>query len=462
MKSNKMKYCLLVLLCLSSPLSLCGANLPASIHVSENKRFLVDQDGQPFFYLGDTAWELFHRLTREEADEYLKCRAEQGFTVIQAVALAELDGLRTPNAYGFLPFQKEDPIEWDEKPGQNDDYWDHVDWIVHRANEHGLYVGLLPTWGCYWHDQGRALFTPEKARVYGKKIAQRYKDCQVIWILGGDRNPENEEQKNIIRAMAQGIREGDGHTHLISYHPGGSWGSANFFHGEEWLDFNMRQNGHNHWYDIYRKTLEDYQREPIVPVMDAEPVYEDHPVAFDAKTRGHSIAADCRRALYWDLFNGAFGHTYGHHSVWQCFDEGRQGINNPLMTWRKALRQPGAQEMRYAKKLLLSYPFLTRIPATDKVLVQNPIPSAWPGQGLYHFAATMDTDSTYLMVYSPVGRTFTVRTSVLRGKNLKGKWYNPRNGKYSKIGYINKADSVDFISPNPGEFLDWILIITGE
>ncbi|MFO7620852.1 MAG: DUF4038 domain-containing protein, partial [Bacteroidales bacterium] len=29
--------------------------------ISENKRFLVFEDGTPFFYLGDTGWELFHR-----------------------------------------------------------------------------------------------------------------------------------------------------------------------------------------------------------------------------------------------------------------------------------------------------------------------------------------------------------------------------------------------------------------
>jgi hypothetical protein len=46
-------------------------------------RYLVTERGEPFFYLGDTAWELFHRLTREEADLYLKDRAAKGFTVIQ-------------------------------------------------------------------------------------------------------------------------------------------------------------------------------------------------------------------------------------------------------------------------------------------------------------------------------------------------------------------------------------------
>ncbi len=70
------------------------------ISVSKNHRFLVDESGAPFFWLGDTAWEIFHRLTREETEDYLENRRQKGFNVIQAVALAEFDGLRIPNAYG--------------------------------------------------------------------------------------------------------------------------------------------------------------------------------------------------------------------------------------------------------------------------------------------------------------------------------------------------------------------------
>lgn len=40
--------------------------------VSRNNRFLARADGSPFFYLSDTAWELFHRLNREEARTYLQ------------------------------------------------------------------------------------------------------------------------------------------------------------------------------------------------------------------------------------------------------------------------------------------------------------------------------------------------------------------------------------------------------
>src|SRR5688500_14111851 len=77
-----------------------AAEAPSRLQVSDNKRFLITADGSPFFYLGDTAWELFHRLDREQADRYLQDRAAKGFTVIQAVALAELQGHSDPNAYG--------------------------------------------------------------------------------------------------------------------------------------------------------------------------------------------------------------------------------------------------------------------------------------------------------------------------------------------------------------------------
>jgi hypothetical protein len=93
------------------------------LQVSENKRFLVHKDGTPFFWLGDTAWELFHRLNREEANRYLENRAKKGFTVIQAVALSEVDGHSAPNPYGHLPLVDLDPARPDVKEGQENDYW---------------------------------------------------------------------------------------------------------------------------------------------------------------------------------------------------------------------------------------------------------------------------------------------------------------------------------------------------
>jgi len=438
-----------------------GAEAASGLKVSENGRFLIEENGRPFFYLGDTAWELFHRLNREEADRYLENRAHKGFTVIQAVALAELNGLNDPNPYGHRPLLNNDPATPDVKEGPANDYWDHVDYIVNKANALGLTMGFLPTWGDKWNKAwgtGPVTFDPEKARIYGEWLGQRYRDKRLIWILGGDRAIENDGHKAVIRAMALGLRAGDNRAHLITFHPPGGQGSSAWLHGEEWLDFNMRQNGHVTEFRSYSNTRADYDRTPIKPVLDGEPIYEDHPVSFNAKDFGHSVAADVRRPLYWDLFSGACGHTYGHHSVWQMYAPGRSPINAPLMPWFKAIDQPGAGQMQYGRRLIESRPFLTRIP-DDSILVQAEVPTSVPGAGLRRFVATRDQEGTYAMVYAPIGRPFSVRMNKINGSKVKAWWFNPRNGEAQSIGEFPNTGDRQFDPPNSGEMLDWILVL---
>jgi hypothetical protein len=439
-----------------------GAEPLPRLKVSEDRRFLTTADGRPFFWLGDTAWELFHRLNREEADEYLALRAKQGYTVIQAVALAELDGHTDPNPYGHLPLVDLDPARPAVIDGPSNDYWDHVDYIVDSANARGLYVGFLPTWGRYWHDKvrdERPLFTRASAEAYGKWLGERYKDKAIVWILGGDRAIENDEQREIIRAMARGLRQGDGGSQLMTFHPPGGRGSAEWFHTDDWLDFNMRQNGHvTEFTERYAKTREDYDRTPAKPVIDGEPIYEDHPVSFSPDNLGHSTAADVRRPLYWDLFSGACGHTYGHHSVWQMWRDGRNPINRPLMPWHEAIHQTGAAQMQFGRKLLESRPQTQRIP-DNGVVVTDRVASAVPGAGRYRFAATRDSTGSYALIYLPVGRKFRVRMDKISGPTVKAWWYNPRDGKAEAIGEFPNTGEREFISPTPGEALDWILVL---
>jgi hypothetical protein len=434
------------------------------LKVSENHRFLVTDSGRPFFYLGDTAWELFHRLNREEADRYLSDRAAKGFSVIQAVALAEIDGLTDPNPYGFTPLTDNDPLRPAVKDGPDNDYWDHVDWIVDRANALGLYVGFLPTWGDKWNPawakNSTAIFNPSNAETYGEWIGRRYKDKGLIWVLGGDRPLDTPEHIEVIRAMARGLRRGDGGTHLITYHPVGGSGSADKLHDEPWLDFNMRQNGHTDDAPFSIKTFVDYQRTPIKPIIDAEPIYEDHPVAFKGSERGYAIAADARRTFYWDTFAGACGHTYGHHAVWQMFDSPKRApLNGPVMPWHQAIHQPGAGQLQIGRRLLESRPILDRIPDSS-IIVPHPITTnAVPGNGLRRFVATRDGAGTYAMVYAPVGRAFRVRMSVIQAPSIKAWWFNPRTGAASFISTFANSGEQEFISPDPGEMLDWVLVL---
>lgn len=173
---------------------------------------------------------------------------------------------------------------------------------------------------------------------------------------------------------------------------------------------------------------------------------------------GHSLAADVRRPLYWDLFSGACGHTYGHHSVWQMWQPGRNPINNPLMPWHEALDQPGAGQMQYGRRLMESRPFLTRVP-DDTVIVTDRVPTSVPGAGRYRYVATRDEAGTYAMVYAPVRRPFSVRMDAIAGPKVKGWWFNPRNGQATAIGEFSNQGARAFQPPDRGEELDWVLVL---
>ena len=432
-----------------------GDFVHGDLKVSENRRFLVHADGTPFFYLGDTAWELFHRLDRDRADRYLANRAAKGFTVIQAVALAELDGLNDPNPYGHRPLIDNDPAQPDVKDGPNNDYWDHVDYVVKRAETLGMVIGMLPTWGDKWNKKwgrGPVVFNVENAEVYGRWLGGRHKDApNIIWILGGDRPVENERQKEIIRAMARGLKAGDGGRHLMTFHPTGGRTSSEYFHDDDWLDFNMHQTGHRDrgsWDSITK----DYQRTPIKPVLDGEPLYEDHPINFKPLEYGFSADWHIRRLAYWHVFAGACGHTYGCHNIWQMYAPGRSPISHAHHYWDESLDLWGARDMQYVKDLMLSRPYLTRVP--DQSIVASGI-----GEGDGYVSATRDSQGRYAFVYTPLGRPVTVRLDKLSGVKVKAWWYDPRHGTVTEIGVFDKQGTCEFKPPVHGKGNDWVLVL---
>jgi Protein of unknown function (DUF4038)/Putative collagen-binding domain of a collagenase len=429
--------------------------------VSENGRFLVREDGTPFYWLGDTVWELFHRATRENAEYYLAKRSAQRFTLIQAVVLAEFNGIREPNAYGDLPLVDENPAE------PNEAYFHHVDWIVVRANQLGLTVGMLPIWGDkvgQTNGDGPRIFTPQNARIYGEFLGKRYRDADVVWIIGGDRVVDDPEKYDIWRSLGEGLRVGDGGQHLMTFHPRGgddviSSSSTVFANSDPLLDFNMRQNGHFHGTPTWARIAHDYSQIPAKPVIDGEPIYEDHPIGFKAAEYGYSNAHDCRRFLYWDLFAGAFGHTYGHHTVWQMHTPSRgKGINQPIDYWLDALESPGAWQIRHARALLESRPFLTRIP-DDSLIVPSSVPNAVPGAGTKFMNSTRNSDGCYGMIYSASSRPYVVNPGQLSGSLLHYWWFNPRDGTHIDLGVFSRSNLIDVTPPLRGEDVDWVLVI---
>ncbi len=144
------------------------------LKVSDNHHFLAHEDGSPFFWLGDTGWELLHRLNKSDTEHYLRNRSGLGFNVIQCV-LPGLMGLEVPNQEGELLLDSMDPSKPNEK------YFKHVDWVIDKANEFGIKLAILPIWG----RQIEKVFNEKTAYIFGVYLGNRYKDrTNIVWELG--------------------------------------------------------------------------------------------------------------------------------------------------------------------------------------------------------------------------------------------------------------------------------------
>lgn len=467
---HKIQFPLILIL-----LALTGS-VSGQIKVSPNHKFLTTKDGKPFFWLGDTDWELFHRLTREEAVQFINTRSEQGFNVLQAVALAEFNGIREPNRYGDYPLNNEDPTLLAITPGNDPtnpteyDYWDHVDFIINTAAEKGMYIGLLPTWGDKVTKQwgaGPAVFDAQNAETYGSTLAKRYaKQWNIIWILGGDRpaiykrNEKDWDDRPIWRAMAKGIEDVLGKEAFISYHPSGGENSTSvYIHNEPWLDMNAFQSGHgSRTADAWNYVTRDLALKPQKPTLDMEPCYEDHPVnPWDGKwtrQRGYFTAYDVRARIYRGVFAGGCGVTYGHHHIWQFLNKDLYAPVNTgdtLIAWQNASHAEAAGQMQYLKNLMLSRPYFSRV--VDQSIIKSDIVDNY----LDLVYATRDGNKSYAMIYLPQNKELKVDLSKVSGNTKNVWWFDVRSGKATAVKSV-KGNGVKSFTP-PKEGKDWVLVI---
>jgi Protein of unknown function (DUF4038)/Putative collagen-binding domain of a collagenase len=425
---------------------------PKRLQVSPNGRYLQYEDGKPFFYLADTAWELFHRLNREEAARYLEDRARKGFTAIQAVALAELDGLTTPNAYGAVPLIDKDP----SRP--NESYFTHVDFIVDKAESLGMFVGFLPTWGKYWKTGEFKIFNRENARAYGVFLGKRYKDRSIIWILGGDQNVTTPEERAIVDAMAEGLESGDGGSHLMTFHPRGPGQSSLQLQDAKWLDFNMSQTSHGaRDHDTGLFAEHDLALLPLRPTLDGEPRYETMPVGFylrDHDRLDRFDDDDVRQAAWWSVMAGACGHTYGNNNIWQMWQAGRAPVLYAATPWYEALDHPGATQMGFLRKFMEAHAFHTLVP-DQKIVANGPLESG------AKIRAARAADGSLAVVYTPQGASFTLDKGVITAPRVRESWLDPRYGVVYEFHTTDRFGFQTYQPPTSGRGRDWVLLLEG-
>ncbi|KAH8886106.1 hypothetical protein GQ53DRAFT_828473 [Thozetella sp. PMI_491] len=473
------------------------------ITASPDGHFFQDSTGAPFFWQADTAWLLFHRLNRSEAEIYLSDRAAKGYNMILAVGFTQI-GISSPNRNGDLTFINLDPT----KP--NEAYWSFVDDIVELAWSKGIRIAMVPCWGSYIHsstDTGNVI-NATTARPFGEFIGARYP--YLAKTLVADTNPywtnktavkadyaaggvppvyKYTDWSPIYDDLANGITEGERKTTgeqswrpMISIHPTNQWfeggpvAVASAFLGDrDWLTFDTSQSGHADfppnapipWWSARRgwepveimyatgETRPGKKR----PAVDNEAHYENR------YNNGNSAyawwnASDVRIGSWQAAFSGAAGVTYGADMVMQManpqlFSPDGSG---PANSWAVDINLPGASQMQYIQKAVLDRgngSYFSRVPAQD-ILVGS------TGTNDARITATRDSQGTWIMVYTPTGTAFSVDLKVLKVCKVQASWYDPLSGKYTVFNYTkptNGGTVVKFTPPKDASHPDWLLVL---
>ena len=408
------------------------------LKVSDNQRYLMHENGTPFFWQGETGWLLPERLDRAEAEWYLQRCREEGYNVVQVQVI---DNVPAVNIYGQLSNTDGWNFAAIDRKGVYG-YWDHLDYIIRLAEQNGIYIGMVAIWGGLVKD---GKLSVEEAKKYGAFLGNRYKNRpNIIWFMGGD--IQGDIKPEVWNALATSIKAADP-NHLMTYHPRGRYTSARWWSKAAWLDFHTFQSGHRKYgqrmgnkdYPIPDDTEEDnwmyvdstWAYNPMKPVLDAEPSYEDIPMGLHDKNEPRWKACDVRRYAYWSVFAGSCGHTYGHNAIMQMLKPGyptSYGDAGDVKTWYQALNDPGFQQMKFVRQLILSFPYFERV-GDQSIIVDN-------GTKYDRLIATRGTD--YLLVYNYTSRDMKLDFTKISGEKKNVWWMSAGTGI---LRYLGEYDS---------------------
>jgi hypothetical protein len=458
--NNKMRITPIISTLLLATIATAQVKQLPLLKITPDKRHFQTTAGKPFFWLGDTGWLLFIKCNKEETIQYLDTRQQQGFNVIQVMVLHGLSAKTTKGETALIDKNVAQP---NIKSGADNDYWDHVDFVVNEAGKRGIYMALVPVWGS---NVKEGKVNRVQAEAYAKFLALRYRDKNnIIWLNGGDL--KGSDSTEVWQAIGRTLRKYDP-RHLITFHPRGRNSSSEWFHNESWLDFNMFQSGHRNYAqdtsaneklhygeDNWRYAKTDIALKPVKPTMDGEPSYENIPHGLHDSLQPRWTAADLRRYAYWGVLSGGAGFTYGENSVMQFHtngdDDANYGVNR---NWKQTVHATGATQMKYVKQLMEMVAKGDWVPAQE-ILVDND-----GTKYEYNLAAK---GKKYALVYTYTGKNFKLDFTKLDFKVKNFSWYSPSTGKEEGLTVPIPGTRTILLDP-PGEPTngnDYVLILRG-
>lgn len=416
---------------------------PLKLSDDPSARYLVDQNNQPFFIVGEAAWSLMGQVSLEDAQLYLDDLAARGYNTVIATLVEEYYADNAPaNFYGDPPY-----LPANDFSSPNEAYFAHADAVINYAASKGILVILSPNYlGCCgdgWRSVLEQQNTVQDAINFGTFIGNRYKDFpNLIYAWGNDMLPDNTNVREKIDAMAAAAKAMDA-NHLHTFHAApetSAWEVKNAY-SYSWVDFNSVYT----YFPVQGEVIANFDPDnnlntaPPMPLFLFESHYEND---WDNKT-----ALITRREGYVAVLSGASGYAYGNNPMWHM--NGHPFWNTT--DWHLHLDDEGRADMTYFSALFNSRNWASLVPDLNNTLVIN-----GKGSGENYSAAARTSDGNTAIIYFPNAKTVTVNMAQISGSAVKVWWFNPRDGSSLAGGTQPNTGSQNFAPPTNE---DWLLVL---
>ncbi len=413
------------------------------------------QNGDPMWFMGDTAWALCtdnarEKHDREAAEGYLDARAAQGFNVVHSMLLSEAGW----GNQGGLPFT--DIAAEKINPG----YWQEVDERIAHANRHGLVCGLAIAWADKRKQEPfawRRFPSLDARKRYARYVAARYSACDVYFIVSGEwhgevrtrPSTEGAVKKEFIE-IGDALAAADPHHRMMAIHPMTSHGSVREFNEAAWMSFGDYQ---QNYHDLHSRILESRRFDR--PVVNAEYGYLLRDQNGDGvPDKDNCTSLEVIRHATWDIVMAGgyvvtgFGTTYFGGNR----DPGPFDVD-------AAKNDPWESQMSAMKRLFAGREWWKLEPHDE--LLECTTPRGKDGE---YLDRTAPPTTTYWCLAEPGrqylvygrGLTESVKVTVTGENSWQARMFNPRTGEFSEAqGGISNGQ---FTFKPAGEE-DWLLLL---
>lgn len=401
---------------------------------------LSHANGDPFLWIGCTAWNGALKANKKEWSYYLEDRAARGFSVIQFVA-TQWRGCDT-DSYLQTAYTGKHPIQI------NPAFFQRMDKKIAQINARGLVAAPVLLWALPY-GKGRKLspgvqLPQQEAIRLARYMVARYGGHHVIWILGGDGlyTTINESRwKNVGRSVF-----GEPHPGAVALHSMGKSWIGDTYAKEPWLDIVGYQSSHG----TDRSTVEFITRGPATSQWDKLPprVYINMEPCYEEI--GHRVGADnVRAAAYWSLLaTPVAGVSYGANGIWPWIRSGEKIMNHgsladwPPSSWKASLSLPGSQQIGYLAKFMRQLPWAGLQP--DSTLLAEQAEAT----DFEKFVPVVRShDYRLVIAYLPPHTTAKIR-NVARVSYQIG-WFDPQANTYETMPELASGqDEILQFSPN--------------